>query len=133
MSATEQRIEEVVIVEAVGRSGEVILEIIDIEMFVREKKPVPHAHKYRIRIDKAHYVVDVQHMTGEQILGLAGKSSTGWLLSEKVHGQMRPVAPNQTVDFAAHGVERFATIPKEVQEGEGPVRADFTVSRAVVN
>ncbi|MFM0011512.1 multiubiquitin domain-containing protein [Paraburkholderia sediminicola] len=127
MSANEQRSEEVVIVEGAGRAGEEILEIIDIEIFVREKKPVPHGHRYRIRIDKVHYVVDVSHMTGEQILGLAGKSSAGWLLSEKVGGQMRPVAPNQTVDFAAHGVERFATIPKEVQEGEGPVRADFAV------
>lgn len=127
MSANEQRIEEVVIVEAAGRAGAEILEIIDIEIFVREKKPVPHGHRYRIRIDKVHYVVDVSHMTGEQILGLAGKSSAGWLLSEKVGGQMRPVAPNQTVDFAAHSVERFATIPKEVQEGEGPVRGDFAV------
>ncbi|MDR6472224.1 hypothetical protein J2777_005965 [Paraburkholderia graminis] len=127
MSANEQRIEEVVIVETAGRAGEEILEIIDIEIFVREKKPVPHGHRYRIRIDKVHYVVNVPQMTGEQILGLAGKSSAGWLLSEKVGGQMRPVAPNQTVDFTAHGVERFATIPKEVQEGEGPVRADFAV------
>ncbi|MCA8063630.1 multiubiquitin domain-containing protein [Burkholderia sp. AU38729] len=124
MSANEQRIEETTIVGAVGRNGE---EIIDVEFFVREKKPIPHGHKYKIRIDKTYYVVDVPHMTGEQILGLAGKSSAGYLLSEKVHGQMRPVAPGQTVDFTAHGVERFATIPKEVQEGEGPVRADFTV------
>ncbi|WP_322034406.1 multiubiquitin domain-containing protein [Burkholderia sp. BCC1970] len=127
MSANEQRIEETIIVEATGRDGEKIIEIIDVEIFVREKKPIPHGHKYRIRIDKQYYVVDVPHMTGEQILGLAGKTSAGYLLSEKVHGQMRPVAPNETVDFVARGVERFATIPKEVQEGEGPVRADFAV------
>ncbi|MEN2468961.1 multiubiquitin domain-containing protein [Burkholderia sp. GS2Y] len=127
MSANEQRIEETIIVGAVGRDGEKIVEIIDVEIFVREKKPIPQGHKYKIRIDKDYYVVDVPHMTGEQILALAGKSSAGYLLSEKVHGQMRPVAPGQTVDFTAHGVERFATIPKEVQEGEGPVRADFTV------
>ncbi|KGS38277.1 prokaryotic E2 E family protein [Burkholderia pseudomallei MSHR5492] len=127
MSANEQRIEETIIVGAVGRDGEEIVEIIDVEIFVREKKPIPHGHKYKIRIDKDYYVVNVPHMTGEQILGLAGKTSAGYLLSEKVHGQMRPVEPGETVDFTAHGVERFATIPKEVQEGEGPVRADFTV------
>ncbi len=127
MSASEQRIEETIIVGATGRDGEEITEIIDVEIFVRERKPVPHGHKYRIRIDKQYYVVDVPHMTGEQILGLAGKTSAGYLLSEKVHGQMRPVAPGETVDFTTRGVERFATIPKEVQEGEGPVRADFTL------
>ncbi|MDO3523969.1 multiubiquitin domain-containing protein [Ralstonia pseudosolanacearum] len=124
MSANEQRIEETIIVGAASHDGE---EIIDVEIFVREKKPIPHGHKYKIRIDKDYYIVDVSHMTGEQILGLAGKSSAGYLLSEKVHGQMRPVAPGETVDFTAHGVERFATIPKEVREGEGPVRADFAV------
>lgn len=127
MSANEQRIEETIIVGATGPAGEAIIEIIDVEVFVREKKPISHGHKYRIRIDKQYYVVDVSHMTGEQILGLAGKTSAGYLLSEKVHGQMRPVAPNETVDFTTRGVERFATIPKEVQEGEGPVRADFAV------
>lgn len=127
MSANEQRIEETIIVGATGRDGGEIIEIIDVEIFIREKKPIPHGHKYRIRIDKEYYVVDVPHMTGEQILGLAGKTSAGYLLSEKVHGQMRPVAPGQTVDFTTHGVERFATVPKEVREGEGPVRADFMV------
>ncbi|MEF2252203.1 multiubiquitin domain-containing protein [Ralstonia solanacearum] len=127
MSANEQRIEETIIVGAVGRNGEEVVEIIDVEIFVREKKLIPHGHKYKIRIDKDYYVVDIPHMTGEQILGLAGKSSAGYLLSEKVHGQMRPVAPGDIVDFTARGVERFATIPKEVREGEGPVRADFTV------
>jgi hypothetical protein len=127
MSANEQRIEEIVVGEAVGSDGGEILEIIDIEIFVREKKPVPHGQKYKIRIDKVHYTVDVSHMTGEQILVIASKSSTGWLLSEKVGGQMRPVAPNQTVDFVAHGVERFATIPKEVQEGEVTLHVDFPV------
>ena len=122
-----ERIEETIIVGAVGRHGEEIVEVIDVEIFVREKKPIPHGHKYKIRIDKDYYVVDIPRMTGEQILGLAGKSSAGYLLSEKVHGQMRPVAPGEIVDFTAPGVERFATIPKEVREGEGPVRADFTV------
>lgn len=127
MSAHEQRIEETIIVGASSRDGEAIIEIIDVEVFVRDKKPVPRGHKYRIRIDKQYYVVDVSHMTGEQILELAGKTSAGYLLSEKVHGQMRPVEPNETVDFTSRGVERFATIPKEVREGEGPVRADFAV------
>lgn len=127
MSAEEQRIEETIIVEAVGRDSVEAIEIIDVEIFVREKKPVPHGHKYKIRIDKDYYTVDVPRMTGAKILGLAGKTSAGYLLSEKVGGQMRPVAPDQIVDFAAHGVERFATVPKEVREGEGPVRTDFTV------
>ncbi|ANH72723.1 hypothetical protein ACS15_0017 [Ralstonia insidiosa] len=59
MSANEQRIEETIIVGAASHDGE---EIIDVEIFVREKKPIPHGHKYKIRIDKAYYVVDVPHM-----------------------------------------------------------------------
>lgn len=127
MSANEQRIEEVIVVEAIERNGDVIIEIIDLELFIREKKPIPHGHKYKIRIDKQYYVVDVPQMTGEQVLGLAGKTSATYLLSEKVHGQMRPVPPSEVVDFTSRGVERFATVPKEVQEGEGPVRANFEV------
>ncbi|WP_017232953.1 multiubiquitin domain-containing protein [Pandoraea sp. B-6] len=127
MSADEKRVEETIIVEATGRDGEQIIEIVDVEVWVREKRPIPHGHKYRIRIDKEYYVVDVSHMTGEEILKLAGKTSAGYILTEKVGGQMRTVEPNQTVNFVEGKVERFATIPKEVQEGEGPVRADFQV------
>lgn len=125
MLAKEQHTEDAITLKSAG--GDQPPEIIDIEIFAREKKPVPPGYKYQIRIDKTHYVVSVPHMTGEQILGLAQKTSAGWLLSEKVRGQMVPVAPNDVVDFTAPGVERFATIPKEVQEGEGPVRSDFDV------
>lgn len=124
MSAYEQSGKESTNVEAASHGGD---EIIDVELFVREKKPIPPGKKYQIRIDKERYVVDVPRMTGEQILSLAGKTSAGYLLSQKVGGQMLPVGASETVDFTAAGVERFATIPKEVQEGEGPVRADFTM------
>jgi hypothetical protein len=125
MTAKDKEVAEVVVSDT--SLGDASFEVIEIESFAREKKPVPKGHKYRIRIDKTHYVVDVPHMTGAEILGLAGKSPEGWLLSEKVHGQMLPVEPVQDVDFTAPGVERFATIAKEVQEGEGGVGVDFLV------
>lgn len=124
MSHYEQSGKEINSVEATSHGSE---EIVDVEQFARDKKPIPPSTKYQIRIDKERYVVEVSGMTGEEILKLAGKSSAGYLLSVKVKGQMLPVGPNETVDFTAPGVERFATVPKEVQEGEGPVRADFTM------
>lgn len=101
------------------------IEVVEIEIFAREKKPVPKGYKYLIRVDKTQYVVEASHMSGAEILGLAGKASDGWLLSQKVHGQMLPVESMQDVDFTAPGVERFATIAKEVQEGEGGHGTDF--------
>ncbi|WP_354681198.1 multiubiquitin domain-containing protein [Cupriavidus plantarum] len=124
MSAYQQSGQETTHAETTSHGGE---EIVDLEQFARDKKPVPPSKKYQIRIDKDKYVVDVPHMTGEEILKLACKTSAGYLLSMKVKGQMVPVAPNEAVDFTASGVERFATVPKEVQEGEGPVRTDFTM------
>lgn len=95
-------------------------EVIDLEEFFAAKRPVPKGKKYRIRIDKVRYVVDVPEMTGTQILALAGKTPDKFLLRQKLRGGVEPVAPGQVVSFVAVGVERFMTIPNEVTEGDGP-------------
>jgi hypothetical protein len=93
--------------------------IIVIEEYALAKKPVPHGHKYKLRIDKESYVVDHHLIRGEQILALAGKTPVEYLLRQKfAHGEVRDIEPHQEVDLAEHGVERFMTIPKEVREGE---------------
>lgn len=101
-------------------------EVVDVEEHFAAKREVPKAKKYRIRIDKDQYVVDVSEMNGRQILALAGKTPDKFLLRQKLHSGVEEVKPDQVVSFVTAGVERFMTIPNEVTEGEGPqVRHQF--------
>lgn len=93
-------------------------DIVDLEAFFAADKAVPKGKKYRIRIDKQQFVVEVSEMTGREILALAGKTPEKFLLREKVRGTVETVGPDEEVSFLAPGVERFMTIPKEVQEGD---------------
>lgn len=94
-------------------------EIVDLEEFAATGKPVPKGKKYRIRIDKEVKVVDVDHMTGREILALVGKTPDKFILRQRAKGGVHPVGPDDKVSFLDPGVERFMTIPKEVTEGEG--------------
>lgn len=119
---------------APGREGEEvieiieIIEIIDIEEFAKTKghRP-PKAKKYRIKVDKTYYTVEVPEMTGRQILTLAGKTPVErWMLNQKHHGgQITPIELDQVVDFCAPGLERFMTLPKDQTEGRENVRRQF--------
>ncbi len=96
-------------------------EIVDIEEYTAAGKPVPPGRKYQIRLDKDRYVTSLAAPTGRQILELAGKTPELYLLRQKLRGQVIDIKPDQAVDLTAPGVERFMTIPNEVQEGEPPV------------
>lgn len=101
-------------------------DVVDLEAYFAAQRPVPHGKKYRIRIDKQFYVVHVAELTGRQILELAGKTPEKFLLRQKTRGGVEPVRPDQVVSFVAPGIERFMTIPNEVQEGEpAPPRLQF--------
>ncbi len=103
-------------------------EIIDLEEFAAAGKPVPKGKKYRIRIDKEVKVVEVDHMTGRELLALVGKTPEKYILRQRTKGGVHPVGPDDKVSFLDPGVERFMTIPKEVTEGEGPQpRRQFTL------
>ena len=93
-------------------------DVVDLEAFFAADKPVPKGKKYRIRIDKQQFVVEVSEMTGREILALAGKTPEKYLLREKQRQGVVPVGPDEEVSFVAPGVERFMTIPNEVQEGD---------------
>lgn len=97
-------------------------EVVDVEAFAAAGKSVPKGKKYRIRIDKQHYVVDVSEMKGSELLALAGKTPDKFLLRQKVRGQVVAVGPEDVASFVAPGVERFMTIPNEVQEGEPAIQ-----------
>ena len=93
-------------------------DVIDVEEFAKAGKPVPLGRRYRIRIDKQHFTVEVAEMTGRQILALVGKTPEGFILSEKLHGgSARVIAPDEVVSFTKHGVERFMTTPRDTTEG----------------
>lgn len=101
-------------------------DVVDLEEHFAAQRPVPRGKKYRIRIDKPYYTVAVHEMTGRQILELAGKTPEKYLLRQKLRHGVEPVGPDQMVDFTAPGIERFMTIPNEVQEGEpAPPRIQF--------
>lgn len=95
------------------------VETIDIEGYAKVGKKIPQAEKYRIRIDKEHYVVLNTEMTGGQLLAQAGKQPPErYALYQKLKGgETVKIELNQKADFTAPGVERFMTLPLDQTEG----------------
>src|SRR5260370_41453721 len=99
-------------------AAEELFEEVDIEEYVRTKKPIPHAARYVIRIDKEKRIVHTPILTGRQILELVGKTPEKFKLYEHFPGkQPEPVAPDQEVHLQKHHVERFTTMAKDTTEG----------------
>jgi len=93
-------------------------ELIDLEEWAKANREPKKAKKYRIRIDRTKYDVDVHAMTGTQILALAGKTPEAYQLSQKFRGgRVEVVKPGQTVEFYRHQVERFQTLALDPTEG----------------
>lgn len=98
---------------------EIIEELIDIEEYGKENRKPPKARKYRIRVNKEKFVVEVPEMTGAEILKLAGKvPPENYKLQQKFHGgKVKTIKLTDVVDFTEHGVERFQTFPLTETEG----------------
>lgn len=94
-------------------------EIVDIEAYAKEGKVPPKGKRYRIRIDKQSYVVEVSQMTGREILVLAGKNPPErFRLDQKLKGgATKKIELGDMVDFTTAGVERFMTLPLDQTEG----------------
>lgn len=93
-------------------------DILDLEENAKAGKGPRKADKYRIRIDRDYFVVDVQEMTGREILSLVGKTPETHLLSQKLRGgEVKPVGADQSVNFAEQGIERFQTLALDPTEG----------------
>ena len=113
--AVAERKEEVAMLE---EEIEVLDEIIDLEQWAKANKKPRRAKGYRIRIDKEYKVVEVDSMTGRQILALVGKTPETYLLSEKFRGgRVEPVSADQVVEFHRHEIERFQTLARDATEG----------------
>lgn len=93
------------------------LDEVDIEEFGKRNEKPPKAKRYAFRVDKTRIVVDVATLTGAEILAKAGLSSDTHKLYQHKHAhQPVLIAPTDTVDLSAPGVERFTTMPKDTTE-----------------
>jgi hypothetical protein len=110
IEGTLKKIEELV---------EELVEEVDLELHAKAGKKPPKAKRYRIRIDDRYFVVTQHSMTGREILLLAGKTPPeNFILTEKSKGGgLHTVELDEVVHFTKHGVERFNTLPRQVQEG----------------
>jgi hypothetical protein len=96
-----------------------IIEEVDLEQVAKAGGKPPKAKRYRIRIDDKYYVVNQPSMTGAELLKLAGKvPPENFILTEKLHGGViKTIGLSDVVEFTTHGIERFNTLPRQVQEG----------------
>ncbi len=102
-----------------GVTSDEIVDLVDIEEYGKADRKPPKARRYRIRIDKERYDVDVPAMTGRELLVLAGKEPPErYTISQKMHGgQSQVIDLDEEADFTAAGVERFMTLPLDQTEG----------------
>ena len=103
-------------------------EIIDLEWCAKCGHTAPKGKKYRILIDRRHYVVDRECMTGKEILSLTGETPPDrYQLRQKFKdGRVITIKNDQVVCFTEPGVEKFKTLACDQTEGEPP-RRGFTL------
>ncbi len=96
-------------------------EIIDVEEYAKAGREAPAGVRcrWRIRIDREKYVVEVARMTGSELLILAGKTPPErFKILQKLHGgQVEEIGLDEYADFTPPGVERFVTLPLDQTEG----------------
>jgi hypothetical protein len=101
---------------------EEILEVVEIEIFAIEERPLPRAKRYIIRVDKEKVTVHHPEITGAEILALVNKTpEKSKLYEHRRHHQPKLIRPDEVVHLHAHHIERFTTMPKDTTEGLGSV------------
>lgn len=101
-----------------AESGHIVEEA-DLEQLAKAGQKPPRAKRYRIRIDDGHYIVEKPSITGRELLVLAGKNPPeNFILTQKTRGGgVKTIGLNDAVDLIEPGIERFNTLPRQVQEG----------------
>lgn len=95
-----------------------VLDEVEIEIYGKDNRKPPLAHRYVIRINKTKYTVEQQILSGTELLTLADKDPNQNKLYQKLHGgQLKEIAPHHKVDLSAPGIERFQTVPLNETEG----------------
>lgn len=96
-----------------------LVDEVDLEQLAKAGGKPTKGQRYRIRIDDQYYVVNQSSMTGAEILKLAGKTPPeNFILTEKLRGGViKTIGLAEVIDFMTPGIERFNTLPRQVQEG----------------
>jgi hypothetical protein len=91
----------------------------DLEAAAKAGRVPRRAKRYRLRVDREHFVVANPIITGREILTLAGKvPPERFLLTQKLSGgRAEKIDLDEVVDLRKPGVERFMTLPKDQTEG----------------
>ncbi len=105
--------------KSIRGNDEGIIDEVDLEQLAKAGGKPTKAKRYRIRIDDQYYIVHQPAMTGAEILKLAGKTPPeNFILTEKLRGGViKTIGLADVVDFTTPGIERFNTLPRQVQEG----------------
>ena len=100
---------------------EEILEVVEIELFAIEEKPLPRAKRYIIRVDKEKVTVHKPEMTGAEILALVKKTpvnssstSTAVITNPNSSAPMRSCIFTHTTSSASPPCPK--TPPKELAQ-----------------
>jgi len=103
--------------ESNNKSNEIL--VVEIELYSKEGKVVPHGCHYIIMVDRQKYTVKHECMTGCEILILAGKTPPErFQLNQRFKGgKVVKVGYDQKVCFTEPGIEKFMTIPLDQTEG----------------
>lgn len=105
--------------DAVAADDQMLDEIIDLAEYASRGVKPPKAKGYRIRVNRDHFVFEIPNPTREQILEKAGLIPVDmWTLRLKLHGgAFDRIEPNEHVDLARPGVEKFKALPNDQTEG----------------
>jgi len=117
--------------EAAALVEELIEELVDIEECILAGRPVPHARRYRYRVNKQHFVTETSQLTREQILERAHLVPTDQYRL-RFEAAPWPAGGDQTRPDGRPPRARHRTFiaqPKEVQDGL-EVRREFALSAA---
>jgi hypothetical protein len=83
---------------------------------------------YKIKVDKMHFERKEHKMSGRELLALVNLTPEKYRLFEIGHGQQE-IGPDEKVDFRKVGIERFKSLPKEVNEGKGAAEEAAPLSK----
>jgi hypothetical protein len=111
----------------VHSDGKGTVVVIDLGEHTRSNNPHPKPDPgivlhYKIKVAGNFYTVPQSHMTGAQILALAGVTPKTHQLNQqrRIHSkiEVRPVKPEQVIDFTEPGIEQFMLLALDNTEGE---------------
>lgn len=93
--------------------------IIDIATYAKTGKTPPKGEKYKIQIKNQNYTVDVEEMTGRQILELANQNPPENFILDMIlrGGGSKEIQLGEIVSFLTPGIERFTYVSRGQTEG----------------